>query len=290
MMNKTNSGTYRILARDVASDVIGSILYSIGVYMFAKNADFTIGGISGLSLIANHLWKLPIGATTLIMNIPLIFLSWRIVGREFILKTGRTILIMTIFLDLIFPRLPAYQGSPLLSALYSGIFMGAGMAFFYMRGSSSGGTDLLTMSLKARYPHLSFGRITMVIDVIVIGLGWPVFRQAVLYGLICSFATAFVMDKILYGMGSGKLVLIITEERERISERILSDIDRGLTILNATGAYTSKNRFVLMCACSRAEAQQVIQIAREEDPDVFTVVTEMSEVVGNGFRERSTAV
>lgn len=171
---------------DLLCDIIGSILYATGIYTFAKAADFAPGGISGLALILNHLWGLPIGIMTLVLNIPLVLISYRVVGKEFLLKTARSMVVSTIFLDLIFPHTPAYTESPFMAALYSGICLGAGMAFFYMRGSSSGGMDFLIMTIKVRYPHFSLGMVSMVSDFVVILLGWPVFGNidAVLYGQI----------------------------------------------------------------------------------------------------------
>ena len=152
------------LLKDILCDLIGSLFYAMGIYTFAKTANFSPGGISGLALIINHLWKFPIGAASLALNIPLIILSYRVVGKQFLLKTARTMIITSIFLDIIFPYTPAYTGNPLLAALYSGLCLGVGMAFFYMRGSSSGGMDFLIMTIKVTHPHFSFGMVTMISD------------------------------------------------------------------------------------------------------------------------------
>lgn len=123
------------IAIDLFCDVLGSILSAIGIYTFAKLASFAPGGISGVALILNHLWNLSIGTTSLVINIPLILLSYRIVGRKFMIKSIRTILINTFFLDFVFPLTPAYDGNPMLAALFSGVFFGCGLALIYMRGS-----------------------------------------------------------------------------------------------------------------------------------------------------------
>ena len=159
---------WRTLALDLLCDMVGGILYAVGIYTFAKMANFAPGGLSGLALLMNYLWDLPIGLTTMAMNIPLVVLSYRFVGKKFLIKTMRSMAVCTIFLDLVFPHFPAYDGSPFLAALYSGVFLGAGLAFLYMRGSSSGGTDLLTMSIKVLRPHLSIGGVTLAIDVAIL--------------------------------------------------------------------------------------------------------------------------
>ncbi len=277
--------SWRDIGLDLASDIIGSIFYSIGIYSFAKLANFAPGGISGVALILNHLWGLPIGATSLVINIPLILLSYRIVGRRFMLKSVRTILINTLFLDFIFPLTPAYSGNSLLAALFTGVFFGIGLALIYMRGSSTGGTDFLTMSIKTLRPHLSLGVVTMAIDLVIILTGWPVFGNidAVLYGLISTFVTSMVIDKIMYGTNAGKLAIIITTCGPQIAAKIDEVCARGSTSIRAQGSYTGTDRQVLLCACSKAEAYKVRSAAHLLDPSAFVMITETSEVFGEGF-------
>ena len=121
-------------------------------------------------------------------------------------------IISTIFVDLVFPMFPFYTGQRLLAAIYSGALLGLGMVLFYMRGSSSGGADFLTMTIKKKRPHMSLGRLTLLIDLIIILIGWPVFGDvdSVLYGLIAVFVCSMVIDKILYGIGAGSLAIIVT--------------------------------------------------------------------------------
>lgn len=277
---------WKSILLDLGSDVVGSILYSIGLYAFAKEGNFAPGGISGLALIINYLTTLPIGAMTIVLNIPCILLSYRIVGKRFLMKSVRSILISTFFLDLVFPHAPVYTGNPLLAALFSGIFMGAGLALFYIRGSSTGGTDFLTMSIKVLRPHLSIGFVTMMIDLVIILLGWPVFGNidAVLYGLIASFVTSTVIDKIMYGTDAGKLAIIITTKGPEVALRIDEVSARGSTSIRARGTYnTSIERQVLLCACSKAQAYKVRSAVHQVDPDAFVMITETSEVFGEGF-------
>ncbi|MCR5477730.1 MAG: YitT family protein [Lachnospiraceae bacterium] len=272
---------------DLLCDIIGGFLYAMGIYTFAKMANFSTGGISGLALIVNHLWNLPIGTMTLVMNIPLVLISWKVVGWKFLAKTARSMVICTVFLDILFPMTPAYTGSPMMAALYSGLLMGAGMAFFYMRGSSSGGMDFLIMTIKVRHPHFSFGIVTMISDFLVILLGWPAFgdADAVLYGLICSFSASLVLDKILYGVGAGKLVIIITNKCQEVAKRISEMTDRGSTVIRAIGSYTGEERQVILCACSKSQAYSITEAAHEVDEGSFVMVTETSEVFGEGFIE-----
>ena len=274
---------------DVLADIAGGLFYALGMYTFAKTANFAPGGLSGLALITHHLWGLPIGIMTLVFNIPVILLSFRLLGKRFLFKSLRSMIVCTLFVDFLLPAVsPPYTGSPLLAALYSGIFLGAGLAVLYMRGSSSGGTDFLTMSVKVLRPHMSLGAVTMIIDLIIILMGWPVFGNidSVLYGIVATGVTSIVIDKIMYGVGAGKLIIIISDHGQEVADKIANAIDRGSTLIRAIGTYTGSERQVLLCACNKSQAFKVRSAAHEVDENAFVMITETSEVYGEGFLEQ----
>lgn len=286
-----NKKWWKRQAIDLLCDIVGSISYSVGIYTFAKMADFAPGGLSGLALMVNHLWNFPIGITTLVLNIPFILLSWKYVGRRFLIKTARTMVFCTFFLDVVFLHTPAYEGSQFMAALYSGVFLGAGLALFYMRGTSSGGTDFLTMTVKALRPHLSIGVVTMSIDLVIIVLGWPVFGNvdAILYGLAATFVTSVVIDKIMYGVGAGTMVIIITDHGQQIADKIGEITGRGSTAIKAMGTYTKQEKEVLICACSNSQSYTVRTAVHETDENAFVMLAETSQVYGEGFIEPKAA-
>lgn len=277
----------RQIVWDLIYDIAGSILYAAGIYTFAGNAGFAPGGVSGLALIMNSLWGLPVGTVTLLLNIPLIIISYHAVGKRLLIKSGITMVISTLFLDVVFPMFPMYTGSRMMAALCSGVCLGAGMALFYIRGSSSGGIDFLTLTIKKKKPHMTIGVITMAIDLAVILLGVPVFGDidSALYGLMATFVSTVVIDKVLYGLGAGTLAIIVTGKGAETARRIAQRVDRGVTSLNAVGAYTGQDRDVLLCACSKAEAYTVRAAVREADAEAFIMFTETSEVFGEGFKD-----
>lgn len=273
------------VATDIFYDTAGSILYASGIWTFAKNADFAPGGISGLSLILNYIWGLPMGLMTLVLNVPLAAVSYKVIGKKFLLKTMVSMVISTVFLDGIFPMFPVYQGHRMLAAVYSGVCLGAGMALFYMHGSSSGGIDFIAMVIKKKKPYFSLGMITMVMDIIIIALGWPVFGDvdAVLYGVASTAVSTIVVDKILYGIGAGTLAIVITEQGQKVAQNIRETAKRGVTVLEGTGSFTGGRRAVLLCACSKPEAYRVKNAVQEADEKAFLMFTETSEVFGEGF-------
>ena len=275
----------RAFAVDTLYFLAGGALCSLGLYTFALNAHFAPGGVSGLALLINHFTALPIGMMSLVLNIPLILVCARVLGGAFVLKSSWTMLINTVMLDLVFPHLPTYRGNPLLAAIFTGAALGAGLAIAYMRGSSTGGVDFITMSVKKKNPHLSVGKITLVADAAVILLGGLVFGNvdAVLYGIVASFASTMTMDAILYGAGSGKLAIIVTDHGQQIADAISVEVERGSTLVSARGGYTGELRELLLCVCSKNEIYKVRTAARAIDPGSMLMITEANEIFGKGF-------
>lgn len=266
-------------------DVAGSFFLAIGIYNFAANASFAPGGVTGIAFIVRHYTQLPIGTLTLLLNIPIILVALKILGKKYLLRTFQTILINTLFLDVISPHLPVYHGGPLLAALFAGAIVGLGLAIIYSNKSSTGGSDLIIMSLRKKRPHMSVGQITMFVDGIIVLCGGLVFRQidAVLYGFIYSAALIVVVDKIMFGFVSGKMAVIISVKGDLIAEQIGKDLDRGSTILHGTGAYSRDQRPVILCACSRSQVPEVRKIVKKIDPNALMIVTSFDEVYGEGF-------
>ena len=224
------------LLLDLLYDVAGSLVFGLGLYTFAREGGFATGGFSGLGLMLNHLTGLPIGTLTFLLNIPLIILSYRTLGRWFLLRTLKTMIIQTLILDLVMPLFPVYSGNPLIAALFTGVLVGAGLAIIYMRGSSTGGSDFLILSLHKILPHMSVGQFSLMIDCVILLLGAAVYGNidAVLYGLISTFACSQVMDRVLYGAGSGKMAIIITGDGMETARRLRS-ADAGLQLVFVTG-------------------------------------------------------
>ena len=180
-------------------DGIGSLLIGISVVVFALNADFTPGGINGMGMIVHYLTGLPIGSAILFLNVPIILLSFRLLGKGFLLCSVKTMMVSSFFIDHVVCYLPAFTGSRLLAALLSGVFAGTGLALIYLQNSSTGGSDFLIMSVKKLKPTFSIGQITQLLDGSVIFLAAFVFRQfdAVVYGLIYTLVNSLTIDFIM---------------------------------------------------------------------------------------------
>ena len=224
-------------------------------------------------------------------DVPIVALTFSTLGRRFFLKSLRTMVISTLIIDLLLPLFPVYQGSRLLAAGFSGVLLGAGLSIIYMRGSSTGGADFLIHAAKRKAPHLSFGNISLAIDGVVILLGVPAFGDidAALYGMVSAFALTIVMDKIIYGAGSGKLALVITNDGPAVAKAIDEAVERGSTLVDVTGSYSGMRRTMVMCACSNNEVFKVRLAAHQVDRGALVMICEANEVFGEGFRPPEVA-
>ncbi len=281
---------WKTAAKDLLYDVVGSILYAAGIYTFAATANFAPGGITGVAMIINHYVPfLRIGLLSLIINVPVAIVCYRLLGRVFFFKSVKSMLISALFLDLVFPLFPQYDGAnnPLLAALFAGALSGIGLALIYMPGSSTGGTDFVIMSIRKLKPHLSIGTISLAVDGAVIVAGGFVFGNinAVLYGVLMTIVSTTVIDKIMYGTGTRRMLLVISDKAQEIANVIMEETERGATLADVRGAYTGKPHQMMMCVCSKVEVFHARKIINRIDPGAIVMLTTVDEAYGEGFWE-----
>lgn len=266
-------------------ELTGSVFIAAGIYNFAVQAKFPMTGFSGIALILYRLFDIPIGFSTIILNIPVAILCYRLLGRKFFVSSIRCMVLSSVLIDYVAPLFPVFQGDRLLAALCTGVFGGIGYALIYSKNSSTGGSDFIIMSVKAVKPHLSLGIIAFWSDVGNILVGGMLFRdiEGIIYGMIVNYIFAVAVDKLMYGINAGKMALIVTEHGKRICQVIDECCRRGTTILSAHGGYCGEKKQVVMCACSNKEMFLVQRAVKKEDPQAFLVVLESNEVHGEGF-------
>lgn len=272
--------------RQALWECLGSMLIAVGVYNFAVQAEFPMTGFSGISIILYRFLDVPIGLSTVLLNIPVALLCYRLLGRRFFISSLRCMLLSSLIIDYVAPLFPVYTGSRLLAALCTGIFGGLGYALIYIQNSSTGGSDFIIMAVKAVKPHLSLGNIAFVSEVGIILVGGALFRDVdgIIYGMIVNYIFAIVVDKVMYGVNAGKMALIVTEQGERVCQEIDRACRRGTTVIGARGGYQGARKQVVMCACSDKEMYQVQKTVKSVDPQSFLIVLESKEVHGEGFR------
>lgn len=283
-MKKIN---WKRLIYDLFIDISAGVLIGVGVYNFAANSEFPLAGVSGIALIFYRLFGVPIGLGSILLNIPIILGCYKTLGKEFFVRSMRSLLITSFLIDYVAPLFPVYSGDRMLSAICTGIFSGLGYALIFMNNSSTAGMDFVSIAIRTKRPHISLGKIVFILDCAIVLLGGFIFKDvdATIYGLIISYLLTYVIDKIMYGIDAGKMTLIITENGQAVVDVIDRYIERGATILQGYGSYTRENKEIVMCACNNKQMYIIKRMVKEVDKKAFIVILESNEVVGEGFKE-----
>ena len=271
---------------DIFWECFGSFLIAIALYNFALNANFPMTGFSGIAMIFYRLYEAPIGITTIILNIPVAFICYRLIGRSFLLRSLRCMVISSLMIDYLAPLLPLYNGNRMLAAIVTGTLGGIGYSVIYMRNSSTGGSDFLIMAAKAIRPHMKLGTIAFLSDIGIILVGGIIFKDmdGIIYGMIINFLFAVVVDRVMCGLNSGKVALIVTKRGEEVCDLIDECCGRGSTILDGRGGYKKDEKQVVMVACNAKQMYQVEKAVKELEEEVFIIVMDANEIHGEGFR------
>lgn len=275
---------------DIGADLIGGILIAVGIYNFALHANFPVAGFSGIAIILYHIFGLPIGIGTILLNVPVSIFCYKFLGKGFFFRSVKSMVISSLLMDYVAPLFPVYDGERLLAALCMGVLCGLGYALIFMRDSSTGGQDFITVSIVRSVLHLTLGVLTMIFDSTTILLGTLiVFHEidGLLYGIIVTFLISTVMDHFMYGIYKGKLTFVVTEHGKAVVDAIDKISGRGATIVKGVGGYSLKEKDIVLCACNNKEMYQIKRRVHEIDPDAFTMIVESNEVVGEGFQEGS---
>ena len=265
-----------------AQIILGALVGGAAYPLFMTPNKIAPGGITGIATILNHLFQWPVGTVSLIMNIPLFLISYRAMGRIFAFRSLVATLFFTLFIDVL--PLQPMTTDPLLGALYGGVMLGAGLGLIMRGGATTGGSDMVARMVNKRFQFISTGSFLFAIDfAVVVSAGFLIGATEALYSLICIFLSARIMDTIIIGFSSNKACFIISSRWQEISDRIMRDMDRGVTQLTARGAYTGEERPTLLCVIGRSEIMALKRILREEDDKAFVIIVEAHEAIGDGF-------
>ena len=268
---------------------LASLVYAVGFnWCFVPN-QIGFGGITGVGQIVNHLlpWA-PIGTVVIVCNIPLFLLGWRLLGGHLLVSSLYAMFISSLFIDLLtalyaFPPME----EPLLACIFGGVLMGASLGVVFLQGATTGGTDLMARLLKLKMAWLPMGKLLMAIDLVVIVAVAVTFRSLYsgLYGLVALYISSLVLDGVLYGLDNAKVAYIISDRPREITQAIIHDIDRGVTILHGQGGWSGAEKQVLLVAFKQRQIIPLKRTVKEIDPSAFLIVCEAHEVMGEGFRE-----
>ena len=248
--------------------------------------DIAPGGVSGLATALAYISPISVGAWTLLLNVPLLLAAWRLLGLRPLVFTLLATVLLSVFIDLFGYLLPGYTNNVLLAAVAGGVLSGLGVGLLFLRGISTGGTDLAALLLKKPFPNVPNGIMLLVIDALVVAIAVVIFRdiEVALYSAITIYLSSKVIDALAQGVDYAKVIYIITERGEEISRVLNERTDRGTTLLSAMGGYTGKSKHMVVTVTRRNVLAQTLRLIRETDPAAFTFVTDSTEVHGQGFK------
>jgi len=275
----------RLLVRDYFYITLGSLLIAVAVtWVFAPNKIVT-GGVSGIAILLYYSFNIPISLSSLAINIPLFWLGYKFLGgREYAFKTFYGIIAMTLFLRLTdFLTLHPLTTDTLLAGIYGGLFVGTGLGIVFRGRASTGGTDLAAQ-LFQNWTGLTAGKTLLFVDGLVLATGGAVFGvERVLYALISLFITSKMIDLVQQGISMNKVAYIITDQEAIVRDTIVHHLCLGCTLIPSFGGYTGADRQMLMTVVRQSEVTRLKELVRELDPKAFVIVSDVHEVLGEGF-------
>jgi uncharacterized membrane-anchored protein YitT (DUF2179 family) len=275
--------------RDYVLLITGALVQAIALRLFMVPAELASGGVSGISQLINHFTRWPIGLMVFIGNVPLFIIGWRLLGgRRFAVRTLVAVAAYSFFAEAVlwlpfFPK-EGITTDLVLNSLYGAVVSGIGYGLVYRAQGTSGGSDILARILN-RWRGIPMTQSYLMTDTLVILAAGFVFGwQKALYAIIVLYVSGLVVDSTLEGAGTVRTALIITAKSREVAERILTEMERGVTVLQGAGAYTGEARPVLYCVVSRSEVQQLKTIVHEADAQAFMVIGAAHEALGEGFQ------
>lgn len=266
--------------------VLGALIHAVAFNMFLGPNQIPMGGLSGLAQIINFLVPvLPVGTMNMLMNIPLLLLSGKLLGRRMLISSVVAVATSSIAIDAIAAAHTFAPMDPFLSAIFGGAMMGLGLGLISAQDATLGGTSTLARLIKIKYPWLSTGSLVMGSDVVILVLAVIAFGklEAALYGTIALLALEMIMDKVLYGMDPSKVAYIVSGQAQEIAQILMKEQERGVTILRGEGAYTGDEKKILMVAFRQRDIVQIKRTVHALDNKAFMVVVDANTVLGGGF-------
>ena len=284
-MKKLDKKTILQTVQGYAMMVLGCISYALGVAFFLKPCGIVAGGIAGLATLFHLLNEnVPIGLVTIVLNIPIFLLGLKYTGKTFILKALLTVGVLGLFTDL-FAVLPPLTTDPVLAALYGGICQGLGIGLFVRYEFSSGGTELLGRVISRWIKILNIPVCVGICDAVIVLSGAIALANAsnILYALIVIFVSTKLSEMVLVGLEKSKLCIIISAKGEEISQTLIKESPRGVTLLDGQGMYTKERKDVLLTCVKNRQLTQLRAIVRSVDENAFVIINDSVEVRGKGF-------
>jgi uncharacterized membrane-anchored protein YitT (DUF2179 family) len=274
--------------RDYIFMSLGVAIAVCGLNLFLVPSKIAAGGVSGIATVLYHLFHIHIGLSIAVLNIPLFVFGIKKMGKTFAIRTAYSLALYSVLAELIPPVLPSSSDTDtmLLGCLYGGVLMGVGIGIVLRCGGSTGGSDMAGVILNSHVKSLSISTFVFIIDFLVIGAAALLFAdlKLALYAIASLYISTKLMEFISVGLNAAKAFYIISDKNDEIAKLILEKMDRGVTALSAKGAYTGRDKIVLMCVIQwRTEGARLKSLVKSIDPKAFVIVGDVKEVMGEGF-------
>lgn len=273
------------IVRNYAMITVMALLNAAAISLFIDPHDLAPGGVTGIAVIIGSVLSVETGTLIFVLNVPiLLFAVWQF-GLHFAISTIYATVLISAFTNLLAPLGPATDDI-LLAALAGGVLYAVSIGFIMKAGATTGGTDIIVKWLRVKFPHLKTGVLFFITDAIIIGVSGIVFRDldVALYAGIIAVVNSFVLDFVLYGKDEAKLQYIISDKADAITDRILKELDIGVTQIEGRGAFSGKEKKVLMCVAKKPVSPRIEDIVKEEDAEAFMVITSATEIFGEGYK------
>lgn len=283
--NYMHNSINKTIIKNIFFILLGSLISSLAINLFISKAKLLSGGASGIALIIQYLFDFPAGYTVLLLNIPLLILSYKCLNKRFTILTFIGTISFSFFLIITAPLKSLIDTNDvLLLCLYGGVLNGIGIGMVFSNHGSAGGLNIISVLIKVKHDNFNIGQISFCINILIVCVSTFFFgTTSSLYTIAAMFITAEVTDRIIHGISKQKLVLIITNNEEDICNEILYKMHRGVTFLYGEGAYTGKHEKILFCTVSLHQIPELKLIVKEIDNDSFIIIVDASEVRGKGF-------
>lgn len=272
--------------------ILGAAIYAFGLLYFIIPNQLMEGGVTGVTVLLNYAFSIPPALSTLVLNIPLFLLGWKILGGKQMVYTGVGIGSLTFFLWLFEKGINAGWISPfqterdyILAALYAGVTLGAGLGVVFRFGGTTGGSDIIARICNRKFGW-SMGQVILGIDIIIIGASlFFIPRERILYTFVAVFISSKVIDFIQEGAYAAKAFTIISDNAPEIADLITVEMERGVTLIPAIGAYSKQAKHMAYCVVARHEIRRLNEIVKSIDPRAFVIINDVHDVLGEGFKE-----
>lgn len=272
-------------SKDYFVITIASFIYAIAVSLFLDPNLLAPGGVTGIAIMLSMYTGMETGTWVLLINLPILAVGMWKFGMRFLLSTLYCTAVTSLFINALAP-IGAVTTDPLLASLAGGALMAIGIGLVFKAGATSGGTDILIKLLRLKYPFIKTGALFFLTDACIVALSGVVFQDldVALYAGLVVVINSLLMDVVLYGRDEAKLLIIISDCHEEICRRILEEMDIGVTFLEGSGAYSKKDKTVILCAVKKQRSYRAEEIVRQEDPSAFMIITNATEIYGEGYK------